>query len=360
MEVTNDFQEFLETIKPSNKFNKESLPDSPNYSDKSSWLALPNENSFHNLSPYQNTSDEKYDVDVFYIHPTGYFGKEWNASLDRDSAWAERSSTHLATQGSAFSKYTNFYAPEYRQATYYSFFDLSECPKQAQDLAYSDIERAFIYYLDNLNKGKKFIIASHSQGSLHAQRLIYNQICKNNIQSNLIAAYLIGYIVPTKHFDDLFPGLKISSSVDGQQEIISWCSGIEGFRRVRAHNMYWIPDGWIREPMEQPLICTNPLSWDVNQEWYHNSSDNAVQLTSTSPTLTNFYATKNAYPKLGLRYTRLQEYSARVSDTSLLEMKGQLVDHLVKFTRNGDLHSFDITLFWQAIENNVLARLRAS
>ena len=85
-----------------------------------------------------------------------------------------------------------------------------------------------------------------------------------------------------------------------------------------------------------------------------------MQLTSTSPTLTNFYATKNAYPKLGLRYTRLQDFAARVSDTSLLEMKGELIDHLVKFTRNGDLHSFDITLFWQAIENNVLQRIRAA
>ncbi|MEK9649809.1 MAG: DUF3089 domain-containing protein [Gammaproteobacteria bacterium] len=358
--MNNDFQTFLESIKPNNEFNPELLPQSPNYAKSDSWLALPSKPSFHNLSPYTYESSARYDVDVFYIHPTGYFGTEWNANLDPDSAWAERSSTHLATQGSAFSKYAHFYAPEYRQATYYSFFDLSESPKHAQDLAYSDIERAFEYYLENYNQGKKFIIASHSQGSLHAQRLIYNKVCKNNLQSKLIAAYLIGYIIPTKHFEVLFPGLKISNSVAGQQEIISWCSGIEGFRRVRAHNMYWLPTGWIREDMEQDLICTNPLAWRLDKDWHINDIDNAVQLTSTSPTLTNFYATKNAYPKLGLRYTRSQIYSARVSDTSLLEMRGELVDHLVKYTRNGDLHSFDITLFWQAIENNVLERIRAS
>lgn len=355
-----EFKTFLESVAPKKNFLSEESPKEPDYSKADFWLALPDYQSFHNLSPYKLDTEEKYDVDVFYIHPTGYFGTEWNASIDPDSAWAERSSTHLATQGSAFSKYANFYAPEYRQATYYSFFDLSDNPKKAQDLAYSDIERAFEYYLDNFNKGKKFIIASHSQGSLHAQRLIYNQVCKKNLQSQLIAAYIIGYIVPTKHFDTLFPGLTISNSSNGQGEIISWCSGVEGFRRIRAHNMYWIPQGWVREDMEQDLICTNPLSWQIDKEWHENNEKNAVQLTSTSQTLTNFYATKNTYPKLGLRYTRLQDYSARVSDTSLLEMKGELIDHLLKFTRNGDLHSFDITLFWQAIERNVLERIRAS
>ena len=358
--MNSDFKEFLSTISPSKNFDINDLPDAPNYSDEQFWLAFPGKDSFHTLSPHSNKTANRYEVDVFYIHPTGYFGTEWNATIDSDSAWAERSSTHLATQGSAFSKYANFYAPEYRQATYYSFFDLSNNPKKAQDLAYSDVERAFEYYLDNFNKGKKFIIASHSQGSLHAQRLIYQQVCKNNLQPQLIAAYIIGYIVPTKHFDTLFPGLSISNSSSGQGEVISWCSGVEGFRRVRAHNMYWTPQGWIREDMEQDLICTNPLSWQLDKEWHDNKGDNAVQLTSTSPTLTNFYATKNAYPKLGLRYTRLQDFTARVSDTSLLEMKGELIDHLVKFTRNGDLHSFDITLFWQAIEHNVLERIRAS
>jgi len=358
--MNEDFKHFLQSINPKKEFDKDDLPEAPDYADEEFWLALPHKSSFHNLSPHNQEFDEKYDVDVFYIHPTGYFGTNWNATIDPDTAWAERSSTHLATQGSAFAKYVNFYAPEYRQATYYSFFDLSESPKLAQDLAYSDIEKAFDYYLDHYNKGKKFIIASHSQGSLHAQRLIFNKVCQNKLQGQLIAAYIIGYIVPTKHFDALFPGLKISNSISGQQEIISWCSGVEGFRRVRAHNMYWIPEGWIREEMEQDLVCTNPLSWHQDKEWHDNNQDNAVQLTSTSPTLTNFYATKNAYPKLGLRYTRLQDFAARVSDTSLLEMKGDLIDHLVKFTRNGDLHSFDITLFWQAIENNVLERIRAA
>ena len=104
MEVTNDFKKFLETIKPSKDFNKESPPDAPDYSDNSSWLALPNLDSFHTLSPHRNNSDERYDVDVFYIHPTGYFGTEWNAGLDPDSAWAGEVSNSFSNPGLSFFK----------------------------------------------------------------------------------------------------------------------------------------------------------------------------------------------------------------------------------------------------------------
>ena len=47
------------------------------------------------------------------------------------------------------------------------------------------------------NKGKPFFIAGHSQGALHGQRLVSEHVSKSEIHKNLIAAYLIGYILPT-------------------------------------------------------------------------------------------------------------------------------------------------------------------
>ncbi len=41
----------------------------------------------------------------------------------------------------------------------------------AFDLAYEDLKTAFENYLKHYNKGRPIIIASHSQGSLHALRL---------------------------------------------------------------------------------------------------------------------------------------------------------------------------------------------
>ena len=96
--MNEDFKHFLQSINPKKEFDKDDLPEAPDYADEEFWLALPHKSSFHNLSPHNQEFDEKYDVDVFYIHPTGYFGTNWNATIDPDTAWAERSSTHLATK----------------------------------------------------------------------------------------------------------------------------------------------------------------------------------------------------------------------------------------------------------------------
>jgi len=51
------------------------------------------------------------EIDVFFIHPTGFFEKQWNSPIDKASAAYERTGSHLATQASAFSETCNVYAP---------------------------------------------------------------------------------------------------------------------------------------------------------------------------------------------------------------------------------------------------------
>ena len=65
-------------------------------------------------------------------------------------------------------------------------------PRAAFELAYSDVLRAFDYYLAHENHGRPFILASHSQGSLHALRLIQERLAGKPLQKQLVAAYLIG------------------------------------------------------------------------------------------------------------------------------------------------------------------------
>ena len=164
-------------------------------------------------------SSELKDYDVFYIHPTGYFQTHWNAPLDPESAAYERTNSHLATQASAFAETCNVYAPYYRQATYYSFFDEDSNGYKAQDLAYSDLSNAFCEYLENHNQGRPFIIAGHSQGALHGQRLVHEHISQQPIRELFIAAYLIGYILPIKYFDQLYPDLIISNDAEDQHQL---------------------------------------------------------------------------------------------------------------------------------------------
>ena len=356
----NNNLEFIQSLRPEKNFSISTLPTEPNYLETKSWAALPGKNGFQNLSPdYPPTIDEK-EVNVFFIHPTGYFEKQWNGSIDEASAAYERTGSHLATQASAFSETCNVYAPYYRQATYYSFFDTeSNNGCNALDLAYSDLSNAFEVFMERHNSDKPFLIAGHSQGALHGQRLINEYVSQSDAKKNFIAAYLIGYILPTKYFDQLYPDLSISNSDDDQKTIISWCTGIEGFKRNRAKSLFWTPDGWTLEPMEQDLVCQNPLSWNSNQDWIIDPKNISIRLKSDKLSLADYYATKNTYSKLTIEAIPDLTFEARVSENFMVETRGPLIQKIERFANDGDLHNFDMSLFWGAIRDNVKLRAKA-
>ena len=58
------------------------------------------------------------------------------------------------------------------------------------------------YFLMHSN-GKPFFIASHSQGALHAQRLLSERIFKEALSTRLITAYLIGYPLEEEYIQKL-------------------------------------------------------------------------------------------------------------------------------------------------------------
>jgi len=56
------------------------------------------------------------------------------------------------------------------------------------ELAYQDVKTAFEYYLKNWNQDRPIIIASHSQGSVHAQRLLKEFFEDKPLAKQLVAA----------------------------------------------------------------------------------------------------------------------------------------------------------------------------
>ena len=204
----------LELIKPEVDFDTSNTPSEPDYSNFDNWAALPDVDGQQFYVPDSSFSVNKNNnnVDVFYIHPTGFYEKNWNSDMDKKKSAFERTEIMLGNQVSAFNESCNIYAPEYRQATYYSFFDVQHNGRNALDLAYSDIESAFKFFIENFNKDKPFIIASHSQGALHALRLINQMIDNTDLSKRLVCAYVIGYIIPEKHYENLFQDTIKSST----------------------------------------------------------------------------------------------------------------------------------------------------
>ena len=280
--------------------------------------------------------------------------------MDRKRSAFERTEIMLGNQASVFNESCNIYAPEYRQATYFSFFDKNKNGIKALDLAYSDIENAFDYFIEHFNDDKPFIIAGHSQGALHTHRLIKQRIENSSLQKRFICAYAIGYMIPEKSFNDLFPTIKKSESNIDTNCLVTWSTVVEGFQRSREKTPFWTPAGWNAEPMYQKIVSTNPFSWTNDSDWHISSVNKSIINKSKDYNFTDQISTEHTGAKKSIGLTRIQDFSAAVNvDSGLVETKGPLIDNIKKMKFfSGDLHSFDMMLFWGTLRQNVKDRIK--
>lgn len=236
-------------FKPVRDFANYALPPAPDYSKVTSWAALPDlKDSADALPPLAGLKDGQADakVDVFYIHPTlDFSGRGWNGDIENKKLNRKVDIYPMRFQASVFNGQCRVYAPRYRQATLYSFTKgAGENGKKALDLAYSDVTRAFQYYLLHANSGRPFIIASHSQGSRHAYRLLKDFFENNDsIKSQLVAAYIIGF-----RTDTCYRTIPACDSATQTGCIVSW-------------NTYKWGAVSKNEFLGSNCYCTNPLTW---------------------------------------------------------------------------------------------------
>ncbi len=198
------------TVKPTNDLEQYTTQIEPDYSLEKNWAALPFRKDSADFVPGgtgDTNNQDSADVDVFYVHPTVYFDKRsWNAAIDNKRVNDRVDKTTMRNQASVFNASCKVYAPRYRQATLAAFFDQGTDGRQALATAYSDVKRAFQYYLDHYNNGRPIIIAGHSQGTNHAIRLIDDFFENDSVlRKRLVAAYLIGGDVNQGRFTRLQP-----------------------------------------------------------------------------------------------------------------------------------------------------------
>jgi hypothetical protein len=244
---------------PSKPFDPETSPPAPDYAQPGSWLAFPGRNGMERSAPLgmRVVDEAQAQADVFFVHPTTFEGSPvWNAPFDADDTAAPLNPPVLIGQASVFNGCCRIYAPRYRQAT------LAALDKSmpAVELAYSDVARAFRHYLTHENSGRPFIIASHSQGTTHAIRLLQEEVLGRPLQSRMIAAYLIGGYVPAT-FAEL--GLPACDRAHQTGCVVSYntCQvGRRGARILIDNKTYWWR-GAQKSSEQAPTICVNPLTW---------------------------------------------------------------------------------------------------
>ena len=302
------------------EFRIENLPNPPDYNKLESWAVLPTKwnESLNNIVG----SSEKKEADVFYIYPTLFADnkdKNWNSDIYNPSIRKDVIEKAIVNQASAWVKAANLYVPFYRQAHYRIFVEpYANQGKQAGLTAYQDLKKSFIHYLNNFNQSRPIIIASHSQGTIHAKRLIKEFFDGKPLQKKLIAAYLIGARINENEFKHI-PLLVKPNEVGG---FVSW-------NTYKKNNLPKKYDDWYKGG-----VVSNPITWDRSRFGPREKHLGVLGYE------------KKIYP---------QSVSVQLIDgmlwASLPKIKNRF---FLSFIKN--YHFADINLFWKDIEQNAVLR----
>ena len=237
-------------------FSETPTPSAPDYNKNSCWAALPTMKDMADVMPSNKLKygQDSARVDVFFIHPTTFTDEptgdyKWNGDVNDAALNKKTDNSTIQYQASVFNVSCKIYAPRYRQAHISAFYTKDkEAKRNALDTAYADVRNSFKYYLEHYNNGRPVIIASHSQGTVHAVRLLKEFFDGKPLQKQLVCAYIVGMPVPADSLNYIVP-CKDSTQTDCW---ISWNTFAKGY--YPPYYQFGL----------NHAICTNPLSWKID------------------------------------------------------------------------------------------------
>ncbi len=302
-------------------FEKQNIPDTPNYADATSWAVLPTKYP-ESLEKYATTNLQDLKADVFYVYPTLLMDKidlRWNAAIDDEIQNDKIIHTAVKNQASPFATSGKIYVPIYRQAHIKSYNLYTKGGKEAFEIAYADVKNAFEYYLKNYNNGRPIIIASHSQGTNHTTQLLKDFFDAKPLQKQLIAAYLVGMGIQPNELKTIQP-MTSPTETGG---FVSWNTRKKG-SYPKNKNVY------------KGAVTTNPITWDA----------------SKTTTLNQHKGFLYSNGKLYTKALKIEITDGMVWSTNpKFPMR-----FFMSFMKN--YHVGDINLFWQDIKENVELRTK--
>jgi hypothetical protein len=272
------------------------------------------------------------------VHPTSYLGRRWNAPID-DPALND-ATDRLATrlQASAFNACCAVYAPRYRQANGTPFTQPSADGERAIDLAYGDVRRAFAAFEARRGADRPFLLAAHSQGSVLAERLLYEVVSGGPRRDRLVAAYLIGGPVTLAGLRESAPDIPPCRAADDLHCVVAW----------NAREARYLPTGFemVRSDRRERL-CTNPLSWRLDGA----PAPADLHLGAV------FLESEDAAPRPAFTDARCEGGTLVVDPAGAVprDLPSRLLDHVLGA---GNRHAIEFQLFFLDLREN--ASLRAA
>ncbi len=231
------------------------MPPPPDYGRTRNWAALPTTNDAADRTPGDTLHEQQVTAaaDVFFIHPTIYRdtrkdNRLWNANLADEKLNEAVDASAILNQATVFNAAGKVYAPRYRQANLSVFYEAGAAVKeQALDTAYNDVLAAFDYFLTHYNSGRPIILAAHSQGTLHAKRILADRFDGRPLADRLVAAYLVGMPIRREAFHDI----PVCTTPEQTGCFVSW----------RTYREDFVPGPGQDDP---EVAVVNPLTWTTD------------------------------------------------------------------------------------------------
>ena len=304
------------------EFRFADTPQAPNYHLLSSWAVLPSKYT-EEFKEFASQQIDTLQADIFYLYPTLNSDKKdirWNAPIDDAEQNEKVLGKATLMQASAFATSGKVYVPYYRQAHLRSYSMMNTGGKEAQELAYSDVKKAFEVYLKKYNQGRPIVMVGHSQGTTHTLRLLADFFDDKPLQKKLIAAYIPGIRVKPNQFKTIKP-MTQPNEVGG---FVSWNTFKK--KHYPKNDKDWY-DG---------SVTTNPITWDEAK-------------------------TTELDQHKGFLYTNGKIYSKalkiEVTDGLIWSSNPKFpLRFFMSFLKN--YHAGDINLFWKDIQENSELRVR--
>ena len=275
---------------------------------------------------------EGRDADLFLICPTVDMGEDGNSNMSMDDEATKSAFVGaLNMERGIYEDYTTMYAPFYRQMTFPLYAEGKAEDGAPLDIAYSDVRDAFLYYIDNLNGGRPFILAGFSQGAQLALMLIEDLFDDPLLQESLIAAYCIGWKITE---DDLamFPELRMAEGEYDTGVIVSFNT-----EAVDADGSIIVPEG-------TRTLGINPLNWRTDSTSAGRSLNKGACFTDYSGSIIS------EIPHLTGAYLDPERGTLKAVDIDAAEYSNSLFP-------DGVYHLYDYQFFFRNLQENVKDRI---
>jgi hypothetical protein len=333
----------VEQAVPKGHFEPVKAGGGPDYTQDASWIARPSmPDDPARWRPDGAATEQPGKAAIFFIHPTTYLSTDrWNAPLQVGGDTAFRTNLFVQSQASAFNSAGEIWAPRYRQAAYGAFLLDSRDAQAALDFAYRDVAAAFDQFLKEAGE-RPIILAGHSQGALHLERLLREKVAGKPIAKRIVAAYVVGWPISTSA-DLSALGMPACTAPDQAGCILSWMTFAD------PPNPDFIFHEWEKTPgfngdkrRKEDTLCVNPIT----------GTQGAAAPAQDNP--------GTLIPTADMRSASLEAGAVGAHcDKGLLILDG-LPPQLGSFVLPGNnYHVYDYALFWGAVRRDAERRLAA-